>query len=319
MKVVKFIDHVLNTVVFTFFLLVMAFSFYALYDVHAVYENTEMTDDILKYKPTIQGENSFGKRFALEDLQEINSDIVGWVRIDNTNIDYPILAGKDNTSYLKTDYKGDYSPSGSIFLDYRNSRDLDDDYFVIYGHNMAKNLMFSDIKKFQKEDYFNEHSTGKLYTTQGVFDLEIFTFNIIDANKSIAYKLQKNMNGHNDLIIQELLSEATYKRDIDVGKEDKLILLSTCYGVGTYDRSVLLAKIEKSDSSSLIRDNTSDLQRREFEKLEQKVIKENAKNNMINRILVLIVYIMIAIMIYIRFMIVHRRRKKGKKKKKKKE
>ena len=71
-----------------------------------------------------------------------------FIFIRPTNIDYPILAGEDNTSYLKTDYKGDYSPAGSIFLDYRNSRSLDDDYFVVYGHNMAKGLMFSDIKKY---------------------------------------------------------------------------------------------------------------------------------------------------------------------------
>ena len=317
MKIVKFIDHVLNVIVFTFFLLVMAFSFYALYDVHAVYENTELTDEILKYKPSIQGENSFGKRFALEDLQEINPDIVGWVRVDGTNIDYPILVGKDNTSYLKTDYKGDYSPSGSIFLDYRNSRDLNDDFFVIYGHNMAKNLMFSDIKKFQKEDFFNEHSTGKLYTNHGVYDLKIITFNIIDANKSIAYKLQKNSNGHNGQILQELLAGATFKRNVEVSEADKFILLSTCYGVGTYDRSVLLAKIEASDSSSLIRDNTSDLQKIEFDKIEQKVIKENEKNNLIGRVVVLIIYIMIAIMIYIRLSIVHRKRRRKNRKKKK--
>ena len=317
MKIVKFLDHVLNVIVFTFFLLVMAFSFYALYDVHAVYENTELTDEILKYKPSIQGENSFGKRFALEDLQEINPDIVGWVRIDDTNIDYPILAGKDNTSYLKTDYKGDYSPSGSIFLDYRNSRELNDDFFVIYGHNMAKNLMFSDIKKFQKDNYFNEHSTGKLYTNHGVYNLTILTFNIIDANKSAAYKLQRYSNEHNDVIIQELLGNAIFKKDIEVNPSDKLILLSTCYGVGTYDRSVILAKLEESDDSSLIRDNTSDLQKKEFEKIEQKVIKENEKNNLVNRIIVLIIYIMIAVMIYIRLSIVHRKRKRKTRKKKK--
>ena len=314
MKVVKFIDHVLNFIVFTFFLLVMAFSFYALYDVHAVYENTEMTDDILKYKPSLQGENSFGRKFSLADLKDINPDIVGWIRVDDTNIDYPILAGENNTSYLKTDYKGDFSPSGSIFLDYRNSRELDDDFFVIYGHNMAKNLMFSDIKKFQKEEYFNEHPTGKLYANHGVYDLQLISFSIIDANKSIAYKLQKNANGHNAEILKELLDGATFKRNIEVSENDKFILLSTCYGVGTYDRSVVLAKIVKSSSSDLIRDDTLEMQRREREKQEEELIKENGRKNLINRVIIILVYIMIAIVIYIRLSVAHKRRKKRKKK-----
>ena len=315
MKVVKFIDHVLNFIVFTFFILVMAFSFYALYDVHSVYEDTEMTDDILKYKPSVQGENSFGNKFSLDDLKKINPDIVGWIRVNDTNIDYPILAGEDNTSYLKTNYKGDYSPAGSIFLDYRNSRSLDDDYFVIYGHNMAKNLMFSDIKKFQEEEFFNKHLAGKLYTDHGVFDLKIFTFNIVDANKSIAYKLQKYTNEHNEELLQAFLESAIYKKEIDVDSNSKLILLSTCYGVGTYDRSVLLAKLEESSSNNLIRDDSYELQRKEAEEFEAKIIQENQKKNLINRIIVLIIYVMIAGVIYIRLSIIRRRHKKKKNKK----
>ena len=145
----------------------------------------------------------------------------------------------------------------------------------------------------------------------------IVSFNIIDANRSAAYKLQKYSNGHNDVILQELLGNAIFKKNVEVTSSDKLILLSTCYGVGTYDRSVILAKMEESDSSSLIRDNTSDLQKKEFEKIEQKVIKENEKNNLVNRIIVLIIYIMIAVMIYIRLSIVHRKRRRKKRKKKK--
>ena len=316
MIVVKIIDRILNFIVFTFFLLVMAFSSYALFDVYSVYEDTELTDDILKYKPSTQGENSFGKKFSLADLKTINPDIVGWIRIDHTNIDYPVLAGVDNSSYLKTDYKGDYSPSGSIFLDYRNSRELDDDFFVIYGHNMAKNLMFSDIKKFQNEEYFNSHPTGKLYTNNGVYDLQIFTFNIIDANKSIAYKLQNNKNGHNSEIIDTLSNSAIFRRDMEIQSDDSFVLLSTCYGVGTYDRSVLLAKMTKSDSSFFIRDQELEEKKKEEAQFEARIIKENKKKNMVSRVFVLIIYIMIAGIIYIRLLIVHRRRKKKKKRKK---
>lgn len=305
MVIIKFIDRLLNFIVFTFFFVAMAFSCYALFDVYTVYENSELTDDILKYRPSTQGENSFGNKFSLDDLKPINEDIVGWVRVDGTNIDYPILAGENNSTYLKSDYKKDYSPAGSIFLDYRNNRNLEDDYFVIYGHNMSKGLMFSDIKKFENEDFFNEHKSGKLYTAAGVYDLTIITFNIVDANKSIVYKLQKYSNGHNKEIVDTLMRDAIYKREID--GDSKLVLLSTCYGVGSYDRSVLLAKIDKTDDSNFIKDDTRKREEAEFEKM---VIKNQKKQAIINRIFVFIIYLFLAGILYLRIMILHKKKKK---------
>ena len=316
MKIVKAIDSLLNFIVFTFFLVSLSFAGYALFDVYSVYENTELEEDILKYKPTIQGENSFGTKFSLEDIQKINSDIVGWIRIDDTNIDYPILASRDNTQYLKKDYKGDYSPSGSIFLDYRNDIHLTDDYFVIYGHNMAKGLMFSDIKKFQKKDFFQEHSTGKLYALDGVYELEIISFNIIDANKSIGYKLQKYRSNSNQELYQLFFSSAIQRREVELSEDSRLILLSTCYGVGTYDRSVLLAKVVKSDDSNLIMDDSDEIRAKEIQEFDRKVMEDNKKKKFVDYIYVLISYLFVVGILFVRFSIHYNSRRKKRRKKK---
>ncbi len=312
MIVIKIINHLLNFIVLSFFVIALSFSGYALYDVYSVYEDTELTDEILKYKPSIQGENSFGTKFSLTDLKSINKDIVGWIRIDNTNIDYPILAGLDNSQYLKSDYRGNYSPAGSIFLDYRNSRSLDDDYIVIYGHNMSKGLMFSDIKKFQKKDFFEDHSTGVLYTENGVYDLKIYTFNIIDANKSIGYKLQKYKNGLNQELIEAFSKSAIQKRTMKFEDGSKLILLSTCFGVGTYDRSVIMAKlIKKNEDSEFIHDDTDKIKQKEVQEFERKVIETEKRKKIVDYIIVLISYILIVGILYIRIAL-HRKKKKNK-------
>ena len=292
MIIIKLIDKLLNFIVFIFFIVSLAFSIYALYDVYAVYENTELSGEILKYRPSSEEDDSFGNEFSLEDIRKINKDIVGWIRIDDTNIDYPILAGVDNTDYLQKDYNGDYSPSGSIFLDYRNNRSFTDDFSIIYGHNMAKGLMFSDIKKFNDSTFFELHKTGKLYVESGVYDLTIYTFNMVDANKDISYKLQKYNNGHNKEIVDNLIETAINKRELVVNDGDQFLLLSTCYGMGTYDRTVLLTKMTNSNASNVIK---SELDEKEDKQLQS----TNNRMGIVKKVIVLIIYSIITIIIYI--------------------
>lgn len=311
MKILKFIDHCLNFIVFGFFTLSLFFAGYALYDIYAVYGDTELTGEILKYRPVVDEYGILKNNFSIKDLQTINKDIIGWVKIDNTNIDYPILAGVDNTEYLRRNYMGKYSPSGSIFLDYRNSRDLTDDFSIIYGHNMARGLMFSDIKRFKDNSFFQLNKTGKLYTENGVYNLEIYSFSIIKANKDITYKLQQYGKGHNKELVSNLYNDAINKRNIIVGSDDKFLLLSTCYGLNSYDRSVLLTKMVKADGDIVI---NGDLEKDEeinnkLENDRNRIEKDNERTNTINKIIILIIYILIGSMIYIHIVVDHIRKK----------
>lgn len=91
------------------------------------------------------------------DLSDINKDYRGWIDIDGTNIDYPVLQAKDNSYYLKKDINKNYLPSGSIFLDYRNNR-FEDSNTVIYGHYMRNNTMFGELKKFKDKKFFDKNN-----------------------------------------------------------------------------------------------------------------------------------------------------------------
>ena len=100
---------------------------------------------------------------SFEELQKINPDIIGWIRINETNVNYPLLQAEDDDTYMNTDAEGKYSLSGSIFLHCANKPDFSDFNNMIYGHHMEKHMMFGDVGLFADKEYFDEHPYGNLF------------------------------------------------------------------------------------------------------------------------------------------------------------
>lgn len=99
-----------------------------------------------------------------EELWAINEDVVGWVTIPGTVIDYPILHDPEsNDTYLYTDIEGNDSAAGSIYLDCDNEADFSDLHNVLYGHHMKNGTMFKDIMKFREQDFLEEHQEAYIY------------------------------------------------------------------------------------------------------------------------------------------------------------
>ena len=97
-------------------------------------------------------------------LKKINPDVVSWITIPGTNIDYPLLQGKDNNQYLHKDMEGRDSAAGAIFLDHGDKADLSSLHNIIYGHHMKNGTMFKDIVRYKDQQYFNEHQDITIYT-----------------------------------------------------------------------------------------------------------------------------------------------------------
>ncbi|MBQ6633439.1 MAG: class B sortase [Ruminococcus sp.] len=157
-------DRILTFILVLILLIVM----YCMYDNYWVYSHA-LDDSILKYKPTAQGYDP--------DSSPITEDMVAWLTIDGTNIDYPVMQADDNVKYLNTDPFGEYSLSGSIFLDSRNSPDFSDDYSLIYGHHMEYGRMFGALDDFLSEGYLREHSHCTLIIGRDasvIYELEVF-------------------------------------------------------------------------------------------------------------------------------------------------
>lgn len=143
-----------------------------------------------------------------------NTDCIGWLSIDGTNISYPVMyTPHDPQKYLRRNFYGKYSQSGVPFLDGRC--DLQSTNLIIYGHNMRNGTMFSDLKKYVNRDFLNAHRTVKFETADGV---QTFT---------VAEVLKTNT------------SDAWYDR---IAAEDgRQLILSTCYGSGNNGRLLIIA------------------------------------------------------------------------------
>lgn len=106
-------------------------------------------------------------------LKEKNPDVIGWITVPGTVINYPIVKGDDNDKYLHYTFENVKNANGSIFLDYRCSGELSDSLNVIYGHNMKRGAMFHDLEKFKEEKFFDEHREILIFTPEQAVRLKV--------------------------------------------------------------------------------------------------------------------------------------------------
>lgn len=166
------------------------------------------------------------KKLNKEDLSTHNQDFKGWITVDNTNIDYPVVQGKDNDYYLNKDFYGNKSSSGSIFMDYRNDNNNDPNV-IIYGHNMKNKTMFAQLEKFKDESFWKENNKIKL--TQGDKEYVYEVFSAYFVNPDFDY-LRNNFNSTEEYqsYLNTIRSKSLFSSDLNVGTDDKIITLSTC-------------------------------------------------------------------------------------------
>lgn len=175
------------------------------------------------------------RMLQLEELQKENDEIIGWLEIEGTNINYPVLQAKDNDYYLTHNYKKEKSSTGSLFLD----KDFDlvngSSNYLIYGHRSKQGIMFEDLMKYAKEEFYKNHTTIKFTT-----ETEDSTYEIISVFYSrVYYKSEKDVfryyyfvNAENEQEYNEFVSNAKKSSiyDIEATAEygDQLLTLSTC-------------------------------------------------------------------------------------------
>jgi len=235
-KAVQIANSIVNLAVLMVILLLIAFGCYALWDSNQLYQAADAAQYEI-YKPTAEDE---GKSF--EELRAINPEVFGWLTVYDTNIDYPVTQGEDNMKYVNTNAEGDYSLSGSIFLDSGNNNDFLDFNSILFGHHMDRQAMFGEIGLFSDKDYFDARLYGNLYYDGADHGLEFFAF--IHADAYDASVFAPGVTGEaRQAYLDGLLSKATFTRDIGVTVEDRIVLLSTCSTESTNGRDILVARI----------------------------------------------------------------------------
>lgn len=165
-RAIRLIDRGTDIVLLIFFLLLILIGAYTVYDTMLVY-NAAAGEDLRNFRPA-------GAQDQGWDMSALSEDVVAWLTVEDTDIDYPVMQGRNNTEYLDKDPFGEYSLSGSIFLDYRNASDFSDPYSLIYGHHMAYGYMFGALDRFADKRYFDQHRRGSLRVGDQVYPIRFF-------------------------------------------------------------------------------------------------------------------------------------------------
>ena len=234
--IVRMIDHMVNLTALLLILIVMFLSCYMLWDSNQVYHAAD-AKNYEAYIPTEKHTKSF------EELQKINPDIIGWIRVNDTNINYPLLQAEDDDTYMNTDAEGKYSLSGSIFLHCANKPDFSDFNNMIYGHHMEKHKMFGDVGMFTDKTYFEKHPYGNLFFDGKDHGVEFYALIQADAYNERIFSICPDDPKAKQAYLQEILDNALYKRNFEITQNDHLVLLITCTSEMTNGRNILVGKL----------------------------------------------------------------------------
>lgn len=182
-----------------------------------------------------------------EKLSEINPDVVGWIRIPDTNIDYPIVQGRDNDVYLHKSFEGEESSAGSIFLDFESQKNMRGYNNIIYGHNMKNGFMFRDINQYKDEEFFKEHQYFEIYTPKETIHLKAVSCYYIKNTPEVRRTRFRSKDAF-ETFVQKMLEPCEYA-EIPEGTVKGLYTLVTCSYEVDDGRTVLFAvEIEDYDS-----------------------------------------------------------------------
>lgn len=180
-----------------------------------------------------------------EALKKDNSDVMGWIYIEGTEINYPIVQGPDNDYYLSRLVDGTSNSAGSIFLDYRNSPDFSDYHTVIYGHNMKNDTMFAGITEYKKKAFYETHPVVKIMTPQGNFQMEVIGGYVADL-RDPAWNLHFESEEEQLDWLRDAMNRSTVGGDYVPGGGEKIITLSTCSYEFDDARFVLICRVMDS-------------------------------------------------------------------------
>ena len=208
-----------------------------------------ITSYYYSYKKDLEFKEKIAE-YDFDKLKKMNSDIVGYIEVDNTNISYPVVKSSDNSYYLNHSYKKEKNNIGSIFLDYRNDLDNLSKNNIIYGHGRLDNTMFGSLNNLldssnldSKESYYITLSTPNSIMTFKIFS--VYTI----PKEGYYIKTYFSSNKYFKEFLETIMKRSIYNFNTDVSTNDKILTLSTCkdnFG----KRVVVHAKLLKKEETS---------------------------------------------------------------------
>lgn len=237
---------ILNIIIYMILLFVLTYSGIKIFKWYKDKTNNNKIAEQIKSAVIVddKNENENKEEYTVDfnKLKEQNNETVAWVKVNNTNVEYPVVRASDNSFYLNHSFDKSQNLAGWIFADYRNKFDNTDKNIIIYGHNMRDNSMFGSLKNILNSDWYdNEENTDiTLYTENEKSIYKVFSIYKIESED---YYIKTEFNNDNEFekFIETLKKRSIKDFNTDVSKEDSILTLSTCANNNKY-RIVLHAK-----------------------------------------------------------------------------
>lgn len=180
----------------------------------------------------------------ITELKEKNSDTVGWINVNNTNINYPFVQTKDNSYYLNHSFDKKYNEAGWVFLDYRNSKNLNNKNTILYAHSRLDKTMFGSLSKVLKSSWYNNKDNHIIRLST---DTENTLWQIFSVYKipEESYYITTNFNNNEEYnkFLNTIKQRSIHNFNTNLDTNDKILTLSTCYS--DTERTVVHAKLIK--------------------------------------------------------------------------
>lgn len=181
-------------------------------------------------------------------IKSENENIKGWIHIDGTKINLPIMKGNDNQFYLDHSIDGNYNPYGSLFIDYRQNDDLSSMNTFIYGHNInpaVESSFFGELRYYYDQDFFDDHKKVTYYTEDKVYEGEVFAIHA-DSAKSSSYQIEYDDREDLQEYAQFMLDNSEVSNEFDIDEVDNMITLWTCANMELTDTNGNYTSSDKS-------------------------------------------------------------------------
>jgi len=243
-------DRIVNAAILIVILLMLLYATYAIWDDYSIVKAAD-PGNFTEYSPA-------ASTLKFADFAAKNPDVIGWLTIPDTDIDYPLVQG-DDLYYLNHNALREESLSGALFLTQENSPGFTDFNSIIYGHHMSEGRMFGDLDKFLDADFFDAHPYARIYYDSSRRQGEGFrpdgswawhTVSLTSiaecrGDDSVWYSPGMTDNAFKEAFLFAALTDAVHYRDIGATPDDHLIELSTCQSADSNGRTILTGRIEE--------------------------------------------------------------------------
>ena len=245
----KYKKAILNLILYIILLSILIYSGIKIFKWYKDKTNNNKIVEQIKSTVIVEENNEDGNENGytvdFNKLKEQNNETIAWLKINNTNVEYPVVKGSNNSFYLNHSFDKSKNSAGWIFADYKNKFDNTDKNIVIYGHNMRDGSMFgSMLNILDAKWYENEENTNiTLYTENEKCIYKVFSIYKIE-NEDYYIKTEFKNDNEFEEFVKNLKKRSIKDFNVDISKDDNILTLSTCANNNKY-RIVLHAIKEK--------------------------------------------------------------------------